>query len=63
MAKHTITIADIDLNITTDESPEMVDHLVTLLDRSIRDLLIRLPRLSKSEAAILCAVDYCAKSI
>jgi len=63
MAKHTITIADIDLNITTDESPEMVNHLVAVLDRSIRDLLIRLPRLSKSEAAILCAVDYCAKSI
>ena len=63
MAKHTITIADIDLNITTEESPEMVDHLVAVLDRSIRDLLIRLPRLSKSEAAILCAVDYCARSI
>lgn len=63
MAKHTITIADIDLNITTEESPEMVEHLVTVLDRRIRDLLTRMPRLSKSEAAILCAVDYCAQSI
>ena len=63
MAKHTITIADIDLNIITEESPEMVEHLVTVLDRRIRDLLIRMPRLSKSEAAILCAVDYCAQSI
>ena len=63
MAKYTITIADIELNISTEESPEMVDRLVTSLDRRIRDLLLRMPRLSKSEAAILCAVDYCAQNI
>jgi cell division protein ZapA (FtsZ GTPase activity inhibitor) len=63
MAKYTITIADIDLNISTEESPEMVDRLVSMLDRRIRDLLTRMPRLSKSEATILCAVDYCAQYI
>jgi cell division protein ZapA (FtsZ GTPase activity inhibitor) len=63
MAKYTITIADIDLNISTEESPEMVDRLVGMLDRRIRDLLARMPRLSKSEATILCAVDYCAQYI
>lgn len=63
MAKYTITIADIDLNISTEESPEMVDRLVGMLDRRIRELLVRMPRLSKSEAAILCAVDYCAQNI
>lgn len=63
MAKYTITIADIDLNISTEESPEMVERLVSTLDRRIRELLTRMPRLSKSEAAILCAVDYCAQNI
>jgi cell division protein ZapA (FtsZ GTPase activity inhibitor) len=63
MAKYTITIADIDLNISTEESPEMVDRLVGILDRRIRELLTRMPRLSKSEATILCAVDFCAQSI
>ena len=63
MAKYTITIADIDLNISTEESPEMVDRLVSILDRRIRELLARMPRLSKSEAAILCAADFCAQTI
>ena len=63
MAKYTITIAGIELNISTEESPEMVDRLVGSLDRRMRELLYRMPRLSKSEAAILCAVDYCAQNI
>lgn len=60
MAKYTITIADIDLNIVTEESPEMVNTLVSAVDHRVRDLVARNPRLTKSEAAILCAVDYCA---
>ena len=60
MAKYTITIADIDLNIVTEESPEMVKALVAAVDQRVRELVARNPRLTKSEAAILCAVDYCA---
>lgn len=60
MAKYTITIADIDLNIVTEESPEMVKTLVAAVDRRVRELVARNPRLTKSEAAILSAVDYCA---
>ena len=64
MAKHTITIADIDININTTESPEMVDKLVTVVDQRIREIISFSPRLSKSEAAILCAVDgTCGTSI
>ena len=60
MAKYTITIADIDLNIVTEESADMVNTLVSAVDHRVRDLVARNPRLTKSEAAILCAVDYCA---
>lgn len=63
MAKYTITIADIDINIHTEETPEMVKTLVDTVDQRIRSLVKASPRLSKSEAAILCAVDYCAEHI
>ena len=63
MAKYTITIADIDINIHTEETPEMVKTLVDTVDQRIRSLVKASPRLSKSEAAILCALDYCADSI
>lgn len=63
MPKYTITIADIDLYINTEESPEMVEKLVETVDRRVRSITSVSPRLSKSEAAILCAVDYCADKL
>ena len=63
MPKYTITIADIDLNIHTEESPEMVETLVSTVDSSFRSIAAMSPRLSKSETAVLCAVDYCAAKI
>jgi cell division protein ZapA (FtsZ GTPase activity inhibitor) len=63
MPKYTITIADTDLYINTEESPEMVEKLVETVDGRLRSILAMSPRLSKSAAAILCAVDYCAAKI
>ena len=63
MPKYSITIADIDLNIHTDESPEMVETLVRTVDESFRSIAAMSQRLSKSETAVLCAVDYCAAKI
>lgn len=63
MPKYTITIADVDLYINTEESPKMVETLVSTVDRRLRDIATMSPRLSKSEAAILCAVDYCAAKL
>ena len=63
MPKYTITIADVDLYINTEESPKMVETLVSTVDRRLRDITTMSPRLSKSEAAILCAVDYCADKL
>ena len=63
MPRYTITIADIDLYINTEESPDMVETLVGIVDRRVRDILARSPRLSKSEAAILCSIDYCADKL
>ena len=58
--KYTITIADIPMNVITDESPEAVEALVSLVDRKMREIGDACP---KSEAALLCALDYCSERI
>lgn len=61
--KFTITIADTEMNIITDESPEFVDEIVGILDRKIREINTASRRCSKNEAALLCALDYCSDKI
>ena len=53
MPKYKISIAEMDINVSTDETPEMVDTLVGIIDRRIREIISKSPRCSKSEAAIL----------
>ena len=60
--KYTITIADIQMNIITDEAPEAVETVVGILDRKMREIALKSGnRCPKNEAALLCALDYCAE--
>lgn len=59
--KYTITVADMEINILSDATAEDVTAIAALLDRRMKDTLARSPRCSKSEAAILCALSYCAE--
>lgn len=60
--KHTITIADIQMNIITEEAPEAVEAMVGVLDRRMREIFLKSGnRCPKIEAALLCALDYCAE--
>ena len=60
--KYTITIADIQMNIITDEAPEAVEAVVGILDRKMREIYLKSGnRCPKNEAALLCALDYCAE--
>ena len=61
--KYTITVADMDLNIISDASPDEVENIVGILDRRMRDINLKSPRCTKNEAAVLCALGYCSERI
>ncbi len=61
--KYSITVADMELNIISDASPDEVENIVGMLDRRMRDINLKSPRCTKNEAAILCALSYCSERI
>ena len=61
--KYSITVADMNLNIISDASPDEVENIVGMLDRRMRDINLKSPRCTKNEAAILCALSYCSERI
>ena len=61
--KYSLSIADVELNVTVDESPETVEYIVGVIDRKMRDILLRSKYCPKTQAALLCALDYCSERI
>ncbi len=61
--RYTLTIADMEINVISDESPETVESLVGSVDRKMREILTVSRRCTKSEAALLCALDYCSDKV
>ena len=61
--KYTIRVADIEMNVISEESPEAVEALVSIVDRKIREICESSKSCSKTEAALLCALDYCSEKI
>ena len=61
--KYTITVSDIEMNVISDESAEAVEALVGIVDRKMREISLMSKKCSKTEAALLCALDYCSDRI
>ncbi len=61
--KYTLSIADVELNVTVDESPETVEYIVGVIDRKMRDILLHSKYCPKTQAALLCALDLCADKL
>ena len=61
--KYTLTIADMQINVVTDAPESSIEHIVGILDRKVRDILLKSKRCSRNEAALLCALDFCADKI
>ncbi len=61
--KYTLSIADMEINVVTDQSPESVERIVGILDRKMREIALKSKRCTKGEAAVLCALDFCADKI
>lgn len=61
--KYRITIAGVEMNVISDESPEAVEALVGLVNRKMSDIMGPGKQCPKSEAALLCALDYCSERI
>lgn len=61
--KYTLTVADVEINVISDESPEAVEALVSIVDRKMKEILTKSRTCPKTEAAILCALDYCSDKL
>ena len=57
--KFTLNIADIQVSVVADATHEEVEHIRGLLDRKMREIYLK-SRCPKTEAALLCAMDFAA---
>ncbi len=62
--KYSIVIADVELNVTVEkEEQETVEYVVGVVDRKMRDILLKSKYCPKTQAALLCALDLCADKV
>lgn len=62
--KYTLTVANSQINIVTEESKETIDSIVGIVDRKIREVYLHSKgECSRTNAAILVCLDYCAEKL
>ena len=61
--KYSVKIADVDMNIITDEREDIVMRLVSLLDSEIKGITSQSRNYSKIDAAILVALDHASNRL
>ena len=55
--KYTLNIADVQLSVVTETPAEEVERIRGLLDRKMREIYLK-SRCPKTEAALICAMDF-----
>lgn len=61
--KYSLVVADMQISVVADAEPAQVEKIVGILDRRMREINLRSRSCSKNEAAILCALDFCAERL
>ncbi len=61
--RYSLSIADMQINVISDAAPEEIDRLVGILDRKMREINLKSRSCSKNEAALLCALEFCAGNL
>lgn len=61
--RYSLSIADMQINIISDAAPEEIDQIVGILDRKMREINLKSRACSKNEAALLCALEFCAGNL
>lgn len=63
MEKYDLEIAGIAMTVKTDENEDFVSYVVNELDTRINAMTQKNLHCSKTEAALLSALDYCCEKI
>ena len=62
--KYTLTVANSQIDIVTEENKETIDSIVGIVDRKIREVYLHSKgECSRTNAAILVCLDYCAEKM
>ena len=61
--KYSLTVADTEINVITDEPREAIDTIVGVVDRRIREIHLKSKNCSRTEASLLLCLDYCAEKL
>ena len=61
--KYSLSIADVVLNVTVDEAPELIEYVTGVVDRKMREILLKSKYCPKTQAALLCALDLCTDKV
>lgn len=61
--KYALTIADIQLDVLSEAPREEVDRISGIVDRKMREIYLHSRSCTRNEAALLCALEFCAERL
>ena len=56
--KYTVEVAGISLSLMSEESEEYIKKLAEVLNTRVNEMILSSKRISKTDAAMFCALDY-----